>query len=202
LSDSLTVDLGQTCLMQDSLAVASLGGIAITSPSGLVNGLSGVIVGMTVDMIHANTFTNMFIGGAAVLISGPLQVGVQTSDTDISGNFTDPTSGMTPGGDNPFPTVFRSGGIVWLNSGGGAGSSGGTFGLFTSGHAIASGFMEAAGFLRPHRYARALFISGAGAAPANQYVGQLQVGFIANYKTTGSGGGFAYGPSSGGAVNV
>lgn len=197
---SFLVDLGQTCLLGDSLAVNSLGGIAVTSPSGYVNGLSGVIVGMSVDMIDANTFTNLFIGGVSVVpASGPLIVGVQTSDTDISGNFTDPTSGQSPGLANwPFPTAFQSGGMIVFNSGG----TGGTFHTFRSGHAIASGFMEAAGFLRPHRYARAIFISGTAGAGGNEYVGQLQVGFIAELRTTGSGGGFDYKPGSGGAVVV
>ena len=196
---SFLVDLGQTCLIQDSLVVGPVG--AGVSPSGQAAGLSGVVVGMSVDMIDANTFTNLFIGGVGVVpTSGPLIIGVQTSDTDVSGNFTDPTSGQTGtlSGSWPFPTAFQSGGMVVLNSGG----TGGTFHTFRSGHAIASGFMEAAGFLRPHRYVRALFISGTAGAGGNQYVGQLQVGFIAELRTTGSGGGFDYKPGSGGAVVV
>ncbi len=193
---SFLVDLGQTCLIQDSLVVGPVG--AGVSPSGQAAGLSGVVVGMSVDMIDANTFTNLFIGGVSVVpTSGPLIVGVQTSDTDVSGNFTDPTSGMASG-NWPFPTAFISGGFVVFNSGG----TGGTFHTFRSGHAIASGFMEAAGFLRPHRYARALFVSGTAGAGGNQYVGQLQVGFVAELRTTGSGGGFAYAPGSGGPVVV
>ena len=158
------------------------------SSSGQACGLSGVVVGMSVDLLNCDTFTNLLICGVDVVPqSGPLLVGVQTSDTDVSGNFTDPTSGMSPQLANwPFPTVFQSGGMVVLNSGG----TGGTFTTFRSGHAIASGFFEAAGFLRPHRYARALFVSGTAGAGGNQYVGALQVGFVGQQQTTGSGGGF------------
>ncbi len=202
MSASYLVDLYNTTYMGTSLHTPNQGGVG---SSGQFCGLSGVQVGSIVDMIHANSFTNLVVTGVDGLISGPLQVAVQTSDTTVSGDFTDPTSGMVaaaPDATNPFPTAFRSGGMIWLNSGGGAGASGGLFGLFASGQAIASGFAVAAGFLRPHRYARALFISGSAAAPANQYVGILNVSFFAQQKTTGSGGGYYTTSGIGGPVVI
>ena len=188
---SYLVDLGNTTYLGTSLHTPNQGGVG---SSGQFCGLSGVQVGDIVDMINANSFTNLLVTGVDGLISGPLQIAVQTSDTTTSGDFTDPTSGMAPNGTNianPLPTAFQSGGMIWLNSGGGpAAARGGLFGAFTSGQAIASGFAVAAGFLRPHRYARAIFISGSAAAPANEYVGILTVGFCAQLKTTGSGGGY------------
>jgi hypothetical protein len=84
--------------------------------------------------------------------------------------------------------VGISGGILILNSGG---TGGGTLGAFISGHAMQSGFVEAAGFQRPQRYARAIVLSG------DYYVGSLSVGFISQRKITGSGGGSVQTPGSG-----
>ena len=180
MSANLVVDIGNTCQSQQSVPTP-----AQLSPSGQVCGLSGVQVGQTLDLIHADTFCNLYITGTAVLASGPLIVGVQTADSDVSGNYTDPTSGLAQ-----LPTVFQSGGVVWLNSG----SFGGIYGSGTSGQFVQSGFAAYAGFQRVGRYARVLFNSGF-------FIGPVQAGFVTQFKTTGSGGGFTYSPGSG-TVNV
>lgn len=196
MSAGLVVDLGNTTQQAPSLPLSFAAAPAgqTGEPSGALCGLSGVQVGAIVDMLHADTFTNLYICGRDYLISGQLFVGVQTSDSTASGTFTDPTSGLAQ-----LPTVFQSGGIVWLNSGGGAGASGGLFGPFTSGQAIASGFHVTAGFQRPGRYVRAIFVSGAGGS-GNQFVGRIEVGFVGQFRTTGSGGGFTFSPQTGGDV--
>lgn len=135
---------------------------------------SGAIVGNAVDMITAGTFTNLFVA-AGLSQSGALRVAVQTSDSTTSGTFTDPTSGLAQ-----LPTWFQSGGVIWINSGG-AGLSSGNF--------------YCAGFLNPNRYARAIILSG------DFYNGPTSVGFINNYRVTGSGGGYTLSPTSG-VVNV
>ncbi len=178
MSANLLVDLGNTCQLAPSLYSGN-------GVSGQVCGLSGMIVGEIVDMLHSDTYCNVYINGKAVFASGNLIIGVQSSDALTSGSFTDPTSGLSV-----LPTVFQSGGVVWINSG----STGGVLGALTSGQAVLSGFMASAAFQRPGRYARLVFMSGF-------YLGTLQAGFISQFKTTGSGGGFSYSPSSG-TVNV
>ncbi len=182
MSANLVVDLFNTCQMMPSLP-----GAAALSPSGFFDGLSGVLVGNSVDLINADTFCNVYVAGNSVT-SGPLRVGVQCSDTDTSGLYTDPTSGL-----QIMPTNFSSGG--WLI----IGQSGATPGIFnpgdsTSGQFFLSGFLAAAAFLRPQRFARLILGSGFQDGP-------LQAGFISQYRTVGSGGGFSFSPSSG-AVNV
>ena len=181
-SANLIVDLNGTAQLG-----ASLPGAGLTStPSGLLCGLSGTVIGQSVDMIYSDTFCNVVVQGQAVLNSGPLVLQVQCSDTDVSGKYTDPTSGLAQ-----LPTWFSSGGLLILNSGG----DGGLNQTFVSGQSLLSGFHIAAGFQRPQRFARVNFYSGFGTA--NQYVGTLTAGFISQYRTTSSGGGQTQSPGSG-----
>lgn len=181
-SANLTVDLGNTTQQANSLS-------SFSSLSGVQNCLcaaSGGIIGQSVDMLHSDTFCNMLITGVGGS-SGQLRIAVQTSDSDTSGTYTDPTSGLAQ-----LPTVFQSGGIVWLNSGG---TGNGLYGAFVSGQAISSGFCASAAFQRPGRFVRANLVSG------DFFAGPLEVNFLSQFKTTGSGGGFTYQPTSG-TVNV
>jgi hypothetical protein len=164
VSANLLVDLNNTCQMSPSIvAPPALSGF-LAAPQ------SGVQVGLTVDLLNANTFCNVYACGG-VSESGLSRLQVQTSDATTSGSFTDPTSGLPV-----MPTSFSSGGVLWLNSGGGA---------------LSSGFFFAAAFQRPHRYARLVQMSG------DWMTGALAAGFISALKTTGSGGGFTYSPGSG-----
>lgn len=166
MSANLVVDLNAGVLEAVSIAPASGNGGGLPA--------SGAIIGNPVDMITAGTFTNVLIA-AGQSQSGALRVAVQTSDSTISGTFTDPTSGLAQ-----LPTWFQSGGLIYINSGGAN---------------LASGNFYVAGFQNPNRYARAIILSG------DFYNGPTSVGFINNYKVTGSGGGYTLSPSSG-AVNV
>ena len=178
MSASLVVDLNATTIHFPSI-------IATGAGSGLAFPGSGSIIGQSVDLINANTFCNVYVGGQAVTNqSGQLRVAVQTAPADVSGQYTDPTSGLAV-----LPTWFSSGGILILNSGG---VGLGTLGAQTSGQSILSGFFECAAFQRPQRYARLITISG-----DLGYAGPLQAGFISNLKLTGSGGGFSLLPGSG-----
>lgn len=174
MSANLVVDLGGGALM--GVSIGPIAGVGSTPASG-------IMVGRFLDFNNANTFCNLFAAGAGV--SGPYRVLVQTSDAQTSGSFTDPTSGLAQ-----LPTSFLSGGVVWVGSGAGG---------FTSGNPLSgsmcSGGVQAAGFQRPHRYVRALVMSG----EANNH--PVVVGFISQHRTTGSGGGFTFNPTSG-AINV
>ena len=150
---------------------------------------SGGIIGQTIDMLNADTFCNLVVAGTPLFTSGQLRIVVQTADVTTSGDFTDPTSGIPAGS---LPTSFASGTMLWLNSGQ-AGS--GVLGGGVSGQNLQSGFMVGAGFQRPGRFVRANIVSG------DFYAGTLTVGFISHRKTTGSGGGFTFNPTSG-DVNV
>lgn len=188
-SANLIVDIGGTAQTAPTITTTNTGiqanqvGIA----SGLIYVGSGGVVGMSVDMLNSDTFCNMMVQGQNLNGSGQLRIAVQTSDTDTSGLYTDPTSGLAQ-----FPTYFSSGGILILNSGG-LGS--GVLNNGYSGQNLQSGFLQFAAFQRPGRYARAVALSG------DFYWGPLQVGLVAQLHTTGSGGGFSYSPSSG-VVNV
>lgn len=182
-SANLVVDLNGTSQLGLSLPGGNLTSLA----SGLFAGLSGADIGASLDMIYSDTFCNVVIQGQAVVVSGPLVLQVQCSDTDVSGSYTDPTSGLAQ-----LPTWFSSGGLLILNSGGAGGTNQG----FVSGQAIASGFSIAAGFQRPFRYARINFASGF-AGVNNQYLGTLTAGFVSQYRTTSSGGGQTQSPGSG-----
>lgn len=182
MSAGLALDLGSTTLAYPSI-------IATGAGSGLAFPGSGSLVGGSVDLLTANTFCNVYVGGIELTNqSGQLRVAVQTAPADTSGLYTDPTSGLAV-----LPTWFSSGGILILNSGG---TGGGTRGAQTSGQSILSGFFEMASFQRPQRYARLVTLSG-----DLGYAGPLQAGFISNLKLIGSGGGFSPAPSSG-AVSV
>lgn len=175
MSANLVVDLGNTTVMG-----LSIGGTA-NAQSGLIYSASGPVIGLSVDLLQANAFCNLFAGGYAQNASGFLNLQVQCSDFDTSGSYVDPTSGLAQ-----FPTSFLSGGMLVLNSG----NTGGVLGAQVSGQSILSGFMVSAGFQRPFRYARVNVLSGG-------YNGPLVAGFIAAAKTTGSGGGFTFLPTSG-----
>lgn len=182
MSASYLVDLGNTT------------GPQFAASAGNYFAASGANVSNIVDMLNYNSFTNLVITGFWQYPSGELRVQVQTSDDTVSGNFTDPTSGLSQ-----MPTSFASGGQLFFNSGGGTTATapaasfvqGGIFGPFVSGQCVFSGFVGAAGFQRPHRYVRSIVISGG-------FVNMLGgFAFIAQSKTTGSGGGFSLAPSSG-----
>lgn len=162
MSAGFILDLGNTGQLAPSITPSN--GVG-SSPA------SGVIVGQIVDFIEANVFTNLFVA-AGESLSGPFKVRVQTSATTTSGSFTDPTSGLPS---DAFPTAFQSGGIFWAASGGN----------------VASGVFQAAGFLSPHRYGRAIVMSG------DLHDGPVAVGFIKQKRTTGSGAGSTQSPSSG-----
>lgn len=186
MSASLVVDLGNTVQFATSwpqTGVAADGGIAVTS-GGCVSTLSGVLVGDIVDMLQADTYCNLWAAGRG-FGSGPLLIHVQTADATTSGSFTDPTSGLAA-----MPGAFASGGILIVGSGPATDATLGILGSGVSGQYLLSGFAVAQGFQRPGRYVRCLVGSGF-------YDGILQVGFLSNLKTTGSGGGFTYAPGSG-----
>jgi hypothetical protein len=174
------VDLGNTCQLFATV-------VPPATASGVAYAASGALIGFSYDGLNSDAFTNVMIAGNAAFASGQLRVAVQTSDTDTSGTYTDPTSGLAQ-----FPTSFQSGGIVILNSGQ---LGGGLLGAFVSGQSIQSGFAVSAAFQRPHRFARANVLSG------DFFAGPLTVSFINNLHTTGSGGGYTLSPSSG-TVNV
>lgn len=178
-SANLIVDIGGTA--QSYPSIVMLSGIAFPC--------SGALIGQGVDMINSDTFCNLNVVGVPVNASGQLRIAVQTSDSDTSGTYTDPTSGLAQ-----LPTSFESGGILRLNSGG---IFNGTFGSGTSGAFMQSGFSVYAAFQRPQagRFVRANALSG------DFYAGALAASFVANLKTTGSGGGYTLSPTSG-PVNV
>jgi hypothetical protein len=177
-SANLAVDINGTCVLGTTIT----GTIQSGGPPAPA---SGTVIGASVDLINADTYCNVIVVGNCS--SGQLRVQVQTSDTDTSGNFTDPTSGLAQ-----LPGVFQSGGLLWINSGGLLGGTIGTTG-FVSGQAVTSGFSVANPFQRPGRFARANLLSGD--------FGTANVFFLSNLKTTGSGGGFSLSPTSG-SVNV
>ena len=181
MSASLLVDLGQTTYQGVSIQDTPL-----LSGSFVATG-SGAFVGQPLDLLHMDTFCNLFACG--VTHSGQLRLAVQTAPDTNSGSFTDPTSGLAA-----LPTSFQSGGILWINSGG---LLNGILGAVVSGQNVLSGWFAAAGFQRPHRYARVVALAEA----TSQYAGSLTAGFISQLRTIGSGGGFTFSPTSG-VVNV
>ncbi len=161
--------------------------VSIAAPPLLSGGSvcpgSGTIIGATCNLGNANTLCNLYAMG--VTLSGQLRLQVQTSDSDTSGNFTDPTSGLPV-----FPGAFQSGGILWINSGG---AGGGILGAQMSGESVLSGFSVAAAFQRPGTFARINVLSEGTA----QFAGPLVAGFISNLRTIGSGFGTTQSPGSG-----
>lgn len=180
-SANLIVDLGNTALQGVSISAVPL------LSGGALFPCSGALVGAGIDMNNADTFCNLEIQGTAP--SGQLRIAVQCADTDTSGSYTDPTSGLPV-----MPGPFSSGGVLFINSGG---AGGGTIGqAFASGlsgftQAIASGFAVAAGFQRTGRFVRGVALSG------DFFAGPGFVSFISQLRTTGSGGGSTQSPGSG-----
>lgn len=174
MSASLTVDLRNTCDFRSSINVGSG---------------SNLVIGEIVDLLQADTYCNVYVAGQAG--SGEIQIRIQTSDDTTSGNFTDPTSGIPAGS---FPTVILSGGIFWANSGLWVSGNYSETAVVNNAPLFCSGGIDFAAFQRPQRYARLMLVSGA-------FPNAIQAGFISNKRTTGSGGGFSFQPTSG-AVNV
>ncbi len=177
MSANLVIDLRNTCDYRPSVSVGSG---------------SDLTVGAIVDLLHANTLTNVYVAGGAG--SGAIELRIQTSDSTLSGTFTDPTSGFQPAGVFPITESIVSGGILFANSG-----------LWVSGNTslsapvvnaplFASGGVQFGAFQRPHRYARLIWNSG-------PFPNFATAGFIGNKRTTSSGGGFTFNPTSG-TVNV
>lgn len=175
-SANLIVDIGGTAQSQLTIGIGGAG-------SGNIYAASGAVIGMSVNLIAANTYCNLHVAGTPLFASGQLRIAVQVADADTSGSFVDPTSGTTQ-----LPTSFSSGGILILNSGG-LGS--GTLNVGTSGQNMQSGFSVYAAFLRNGQFARANVLSG------DFYAGTLTVSLVSQLKTTGSGGGFSFSPGSG-----
>ncbi len=170
MSANLVVDLGATCDYRASLVNAPL--------------LSGPAVGEIVDFLGADTYCNLWATTAGPS-SGQIAILIQTSDGVASGSFTDPTSGLPR-----FPTFISSGGIFWVNSG-----------LYVSGWSsiaapvnnapqFCSGGIAFGAFVRPHRYARLVGLSG-------DVGSTITAGFVSNKRTIGSGGGSTQSPGSG-----
>lgn len=214
MSANLIVDFGNNVL----------GGLSI-NPTVASAPTSGVHIGLPVSLKHANSLTNVFVGGGAN--SGVLIVQVQTAEGSgllqsgggfpASGAFTDPTSGLAD-----FPGPIKSGGVLYINSGlvslpGGGGASGGmnvnTFAAGThnnwnnqlGGWVTTSGTSTVFGsgggiafgnFQRPNEWCRLNILS-----TASGFTGFTFGGFFGQMKTTGSGGGYTTSPTSG-VVNV
>lgn len=177
MSANLVVDLGNTT--DYPLSVVSLSGQSTS-------------VGQIVDLLHANTYTNVWV--SAVGGSGELPVFIQTSDATTSGTFTDPTSGL-PAGAFPVSERVVSGGIFWVNSGLWTSGSRSPTATINNAPLFHSGGVQLAAFQRPHRYARLVVTSGNASIAAHV----ILAGFVAQKKTTGAsgGGGFTFSPGSG-----
>ncbi len=178
MSANLVLDVNGTCTSIPSITEAQV--------SGNITSFSGAIIGGSVDLINANGYCNLNVNGFT--LSGQMRVQVQVADTDTSGSYGDPTSGL-----QTIQGPFQSGGIVFVNSGG---QVGGIWGPQISGQFSTSGFAAYAAFQRTQRYARAIILSG------DSFNGLLgTVSFLSANKTTGSGAGFSYQPGSG-VINV
>lgn len=185
ISANLVVDLANTTQSFRSFPTygAGTGSVLVTS-GGAVSSLSGILVGGVWDGINCNTLTNVYVDGRG-FGSGPLLIGIQTSDSTASGTFTDPTSGLAA-----LPVNVNSGGFLIIGSGPATDATLGIWSSGQSGSYLLSGFLAFGAFQRPHRYARLFVASGF-------YDGNLAAGFISQLKVTGSGGGFSYSPGSG-----
>lgn len=165
MSASYLVDLGRTTLALPSITAGQVTGVW---PG------SGAVVGNVCDMLHANTYCNVYVAADASS-SGQIRLAIQTSDSTASGTFTEPTSGLQFG---DLPQGVSSGGLYVINSGGA--------------NALAAGFYSVA-FQRPQRYARLVALSGF------LLDGGFQAGFISQHKNPAVSGfaGYSYSPSSG-----
>lgn len=180
MSANLVLDLRQTTQHYAS----------VVSPSIVASGIGpGTLVGGVVDFLTANAFCQVFVAGGGY--SGVLRYLVQTSDSTTSGSFVDPTSGIPTAA---LPPGIHSGGVFIVNSG--LWQSGGPFGSVMSGAPrFASGGIEFGAFLRPHRYARLVQLSGGSILFQS---GMTAIGgFVSQLKTTSSGGGTTLSPASG-----
>lgn len=178
MSANTLVDLGNST--QQGLSISAINGVGGTPASG-------ELVGGIVDMLHANNYTNLVVVGGPT--SGLLSIQVQVSDQTTSGSFTDPMSGLAV-----FPGAFLSGAILIVNSGLQVSGSPNLPGV-NNAPLFCSGGVEAEGFQRTARYVRARALSG------GSFDAPMSALFVSNLKTTGSGNGFTYSPTSG-TVNV
>lgn len=167
--------------------IVDLANTADYRASVMIGSGSNLIVGQIIDLLGANTYCNVFVAGGVGGGSGAIEVRIQTADDTASGSFTDPTSGLLS---TNLPVNVVSGGIIFANSG-----------LWSSGYASVTSPVDSAplfcsggvffgAFQRPQRYARLINNSG-------PYPGAITAGFVSQKKTTGSGGGFSYSPTSG-----
>lgn len=190
MSANYLVDLGGTCQLTPTWPY---------STSGLFNGqfigTSGTYIGQSVYLGNSDSYCNIVVTLTNVTqSSGAVVVQVQTANTDTSGSYGDPTSGLAS-----LPGAFQSGGLLWI----GSGSTGGLLNSgFTSGSAILSGATVAAAFQRPQNglFARANLVSPSNAASG--FVGTVSVSFVTQSRTTGSGGGFTNSPLATSTINV
>jgi hypothetical protein len=167
MSANYVVDLFNATLQGISVGQNMSGALA-NSPA------SGIVIGLSVDFLYANAATQLVVvGGPSV--SGQCRIAVQTSDTDVSGNYTDPTSGL-----QTFPGAFLSGGIY----------------VYNSGNVLASGGIAGTYFQRPNRFVRAIVLSG------DQFNAPVQAGFLGQAKLTGSGYSYTWSPGSGTQIIV
>lgn len=171
MSASLTIDVRNTCDFRPSVGVGSG---------------SNLVVGEIVDLQNSDTLCNIFVAGAQGG-SGAIQVFVQSSDSTASGTFTDPTSGIPNGS---FPSVLLSGGIFITNSGLWVSGNQSESAPVNNAPLFCSGGIDFAFFQRPQRYVRLILNSG-------PYPNAITAGFLSNKRTTGSGGGFTFNPTSG-----
>jgi hypothetical protein len=165
---------------------------SILNQSGGTFLASGALVGQGINFANQNAMCNLHVCGNAIFASGQARIAVQCSDTDTSGTYTDPTSGMPN-----FPGAFASGGILWLNSGQ---VSSGVLNNGASGQGpLTSGFSVCQGFQRPFTFVRAVALSG------DFFAGSLTVNFFSQQRSVGSGGGFSTSPQvfpAAGPINV
>ena len=174
MSASLTVDLANTTDYRASVMVGS--GV-------------NLVVGEIVDLLQADTYTNVWVAGGVGGGSGAIEIRIQTADTTTSGDFTDPVSGLAQ-----FPVNVLSGAVLWANSGLWASGNYSVTAPISGAPMFCSGGIFFGAFQRPARYARLLNNSGS-------YPGAITAGFVGAKRTTGSGGGFTPAPGSG-IVNV
>jgi len=158
---NLVIDIGSACRY----------GPSVINASNPVN--SGVVVGVGVDMLLADTLCNVCVT-AGTSQSGVLSCSVQESDDNLSGSYTNVNT--------------LSGTWFWL--------SGGRFtvqssGIGQSGTGLVSGFTQYAAFQRQRRYVRAVVESGGG------WNSTLSITFASQLLYDGSGGGYSISPATG-----
>lgn len=178
MSANLVVDIGATA------QVPQLSIVTPFAPS------SGVMVGQIVDLLHYDTFCNIFVaggGGASGVSSGFVGVAAQFSDSLASGTFADSLSGQA----SYLPSFIGSGSVLYGNSGLAASGAIPLGAPIDNASPFCSGGFQAGALIRTGRYGRLILLSGAS------LVCPIVAGFITNLRTTGSGGGQSQSPSSG-----